>query len=193
MLKLGKAAAQAPSPSPTSRPALRLQASGPRRSFTWLAKMMTAMPRRKADRHRIGDVFDEGAEAAASPTASRMMPDISTASSRPSMPCTATGRRHQHDEGTGRPADLEAAAAQHRDDEATDDGGVEAAIRRDARRRPQSPSTAARRRWRPSGRQSTSARRSASAITLAQNRHQLRGEQSRRSWARELVFGAGFH
>ena len=50
------------------------------------------------------------------------------------MPWRCDGRRHQHDEGAGRAADLEAAAAERRDQEAADDGGVEAAIRRHAGR-----------------------------------------------------------
>jgi hypothetical protein len=39
-------------------------------------------------------------------------------------------RRHQHDEGAGRAADLEAAAAQEGDQEAADDGGIKPALRR---------------------------------------------------------------
>ena len=46
---------------------------------------------------------------------------------------TIDGRGHQHDEGAGRPADLEAAAAQRRNQEAADDGRVEPAFRRRAR------------------------------------------------------------
>ena len=43
------------------------------------------------------------------------------------------GDRDQHDEGAGGPADLEATAAEQRHDEATDDSGVEPAVRRHAR------------------------------------------------------------
>ena len=42
------------------------------------------------------------------------------------MPCACHGGGDQHDERAGRPADLEAAAAQRRDEEAADDRGIEA-------------------------------------------------------------------
>ena len=49
------------------------------------------------------------------------------------MPCRCDGRRDQHDEGAGRPADLEPAAAERRDEEAADDRREQALVRRDAR------------------------------------------------------------
>jgi hypothetical protein len=44
------------------------------------------------------------------------------------------GCGHQHNERPGRTADLEPAAAERRDHEAADDGGIEAAVGRDAGR-----------------------------------------------------------
>ena len=41
-------------------------------------------------------------------------------------------RRHEHDEGPGRPADLEPAAAEQRDEEPADDRGVETPVGRHA-------------------------------------------------------------
>ena len=51
---------------------------------------------------------------------------------QPVHPVLLDRRRHQHDEGAGRPADLEAAAAKRRHEEAADDRRVKAPVRRDA-------------------------------------------------------------
>ena len=86
------------------------------------------------------------------------------------------GRGNQHDEGAGRSADLEAAAAERRDQEAGDDRGVEALYRRRARRD----------RDRHRQRQRDDRDREAGegvgleigkAVAFAQDRHQLRREQ----------------
>ena len=107
--------------------------------------------------------------------------DRIVASTRPSMPC-ADRRRDEHDEGAGRSADLEAAAAERRDEEAADDRGVEARGRGVTPDAIAMPSTAAGRRSRRSARRS---RRPevADAVALAQHRHELGRKSSRNLWA----------
>ena len=88
--------------------------------------------RGEADRHRIGDELDVGAE----PQEAGRSKDHARQEGREDQPVDAVAgdrRGDEHDEGAGRTADLEAAAAQQRDQEAADDGRVEPALRRDAR------------------------------------------------------------
>ena len=78
----------------------------------------------KAHRDRIGDELDVGAE----PQETGRGQHEARQDGGQDQPVHAVGhdgRRHQHDEGTGWPADLEAAAAQRRYDEAPDDGRIE--------------------------------------------------------------------
>ena len=89
--------------------------------------------RGEADRHRIGDELDVGAEPQ---IADRQQEDARHhgGEDQPVDAVARNGRRHQHDEGAGRSADLEAAAAERRDEEAADDRRVEAAVGRHAGR-----------------------------------------------------------
>ncbi len=85
----------------------------------------------EADRHRIGNELDVGAE----PQEARGDQDDAGHQRREDHAIDAVafgGQRHQHDEGAGRSADLKPAAAEQRHDEAADHGGVESAIRRHA-------------------------------------------------------------
>ena len=66
------------------------------------------------------------------PAASRMTPPISVARIRPSIAVHRDDAGDDDDEGAGRPADLDARAAQRRDDEAGDDGGDDALFGRRA-------------------------------------------------------------
>ena len=94
--------------------------------------MMTAMPGGEADRDRVGNELDVGAD----PQQARGDQDHARHQGGEDDAVDAVplrGRRDQHDEGAGRPADLEAAAAEQRHDEAADDSGVEPAVRRHAR------------------------------------------------------------
>ena len=87
----------------------------------------------EADGHGIGDVFDEGADAQKSDRDQDHARD-QRRQHQAVIAFALDDQRHQHDEGAGRPADLEAAAAEQRDQEAADDGGVEPALRTDAGR-----------------------------------------------------------
>ena len=85
----------------------------------------------EADGHRIGDEL----EKVPSRSSAGQQQDHAREHGREDQPVDAVrgdGRRDQHDEGAGRPADLEAAAAQRRDQEAADDRGIEPALRRHA-------------------------------------------------------------
>ena len=62
------------------------------------------------------------------PTAARMTPGQQGREDQAVDAVLRDGRRHQHDERAGRPADLEAAAAERRDEEAADDRRVETAV-----------------------------------------------------------------
>ena len=105
----------------------------PSRSFTWPEKMMTAMPLVKPV------MTGNGMNLIAPPSRARPKPIEHHAAHQ--------RRDHQavdavllddavddHDERAGRPADLHPRAAERRDQEAGDDGRVEAAIRRDPAR-----------------------------------------------------------
>ena len=85
----------------------------------------------KSHRHRIGNELDVGAE----PQETRCHQQKAGDRRRQHQavdPMAVDRRSDQDDERAGRPADLEAAAAQRRDQEAADDRGVEAALRRGA-------------------------------------------------------------
>ena len=60
----------------------------------------------EAHRDRMGDVADQRAQPRAGRASVSITPDSSTVSSRPSRPNLRDRRRHQHDEGAGRSADL---------------------------------------------------------------------------------------
>ena len=66
------------------------------------------------------------------PTAIRITPGDQRRQHQAVIAFALDDQRHQHDEGAGRPADLEAAAAEQRDQEAADDGGIETALGADA-------------------------------------------------------------
>ena len=63
-----------------------------------------------------------------------MSPAIIVARRKPSIAVPLDRRRDEDDEGAGRAADLEPAAAKRRDQEAADDRRIEAAFGRDAGR-----------------------------------------------------------
>ena len=86
----------------------------------------------EADGHRIGNEFDIGAEPQ---IAGRHQEHARhDGGEQHAVDAVALdGGGDEHDEGARRAADLKPAAAQERDQEAADDGGVEAAIRRDTR------------------------------------------------------------
>ena len=85
----------------------------------------------EADRHCVRDVPDQPAEAQrAQQRQHQSGEDDGQHQAVDTEP--GDGRADQHDEGAGRTADLEAAAAQGRHEESADDGGVEAAVGRDA-------------------------------------------------------------
>ncbi len=86
---------------------------------------------READRHRKGNELDERAEAQ---PADRHQHDAGQQRRRgePVQPVSGDGGGDEHDEGARRSADLEAAAAKQRDEEAADDSGIEPALGRDA-------------------------------------------------------------
>ena len=86
----------------------------------------------ESHRHRIGNEFDVGAEP------QKARGDQKHAGHRGGEDHAVDavafgGQRHQHDERAGGPADLKPAAAEQRDDEAADHGGIKPAIRRHAR------------------------------------------------------------
>ena len=86
----------------------------------------------EAHRHRIGDVFDEDAEA------QKADRDEDAAGKeggedQPVDPVLLHRRRDEHDESSGGATDLKTAAAERRDDEAADNRGVKPTIGRDAR------------------------------------------------------------
>ena len=77
----------------------------------------------EADGHRVRDVADQRAEPQQADQRQHHA-GHQDRQQQPSRPNRADGRRHQNDEGAGRPADLIAAAAQRRDQKAADDGGI---------------------------------------------------------------------
>ena len=86
-------------------------------------------PGREAHRDRVGDELDVGAE----PQEADHEQEDARHPGREQHPVDAVpldGGGHEHDEGPGRAADLEPAAAQRRDQEAADDRRVEPAVRR---------------------------------------------------------------
>jgi hypothetical protein len=88
---------------------------------------------READGHRIGDVFDKGADAQI-PDRDQDHASDQGRQHQAVIAFALDDQRHQHDESACGPADLEAAAAEQRDQEAADDGGIEPAFRADAGR-----------------------------------------------------------
>ena len=87
----------------------------------------------EADRHRVGDELDEGAEPRAGPPRPAARPRASSRGSARRSRAAATVAATSTMKAPGRPADLEPAAAERRDEEAADDRGVEPARRRHAR------------------------------------------------------------
>ena len=87
--------------------------------------------RGEADGHRIGDELYVGADPE---IADRHQNDAGhqRRQQQPVHAVAVDAGRHQHDEGAGRAADLEAAAAQRRDEEAADDRREKTPVRRDA-------------------------------------------------------------
>lgn len=85
------------------------------------------------DRDRIGDELDEGPEPE-QPGCSEHEARQDDRQQQAVDAMRRDGRRNEHDEGTGRAADLKTAPAQRGDEKAADDGGVEAPRRRNARR-----------------------------------------------------------
>ena len=144
----------------------------------------------EADRHRIGNVLDVGAE----PQEARRDQDQARQQRREQQAVDAVpldGRRDQHDEGARRPADLEPAAAERRDQEAADDRGVKPAVRRHARgdgdrhRQGQRDDR--------DGQPGDDVRpQRAEPITFAQDRHQLRREELAKARARPGQHNRGF-
>ncbi len=129
----------------------------------------------EAHRHRIGDVLYIGAEP--------QKPDDEQQPSRHQgreheavIAVALHGHRDQPDKGRGRTADLEAAAAQQRDQEAADDGGIKPALGAQA-----GADRDRHRQWqRHDGNRQSGQGVGAQAvqpITLAQDGDQLRGEQ----------------
>ena len=83
--------------------------------------------RGEADRHRVGNVFDVRPK----PQKSRCHQNESRQHRREQQSFDAVpldAERHQHDESASRPADLEPAAAEQRDEEAAENRGVKAAV-----------------------------------------------------------------
>jgi hypothetical protein len=86
----------------------------------------------EADRHRIGDEFHIGAE----PEVTGRDQEDAGHQHRQDQPVDAVavdGGGHDHDEGAGRAADLEAAAAERRHQEPADDGCVQSTLGANAR------------------------------------------------------------
>ena len=105
----------------------------PPRSFSWLAAMVTAMPQVKPTVTACG--ICRISEPSLKHAQQRQHQARHQHGQQQAVDAEAGDRGgHQHDEGAGRPADLEPAAAQQRDDKAADDGGVEPALGRDAGR-----------------------------------------------------------
>jgi len=83
------------------------------------------------NRDRIGDEFDVGAKLQKT-GGHQKHPGHGGRENHAVHPVTFGGQRHEHDECAGRTSDLKPAAAEQRNDEAADDGGIETAIGRHA-------------------------------------------------------------
>ena len=90
-------------------------------------------PGRETDRHRKGDELDEGAQAQ-EPGCGQHQTRQKGREDQPIHSVQRDSAGDQHDEGAGRAADLEARAAEHGDEEAAHDCGVEPLRRCRARR-----------------------------------------------------------
>ena len=87
---------------------------------------------READGDREGDVLDVGAEPQEA-GGHHHQPGHQGRQHEAIVALALDDRGDEHDEGAGRSADLEAAAAEGRDQEAADDGGEQALVGRQAR------------------------------------------------------------
>ena len=145
----------------------------------------------EADRHRKGDELDEGAEA----KKARRNEQQTGQEGRQDQPVDAVlrhGRRHQHDERPGRPADLEPRAAERGDEKPAEDRGVEPLGRRRAGR----DGDGHRQRQRDDGDGQPGDRvrpEMRQAIALAKDRDEFRGVELGEARRRAAPEWRGFH